>query len=67
METSDTLTRNYAVEPIHLDHRDTMDTEKTKDSHFDHRSLNGDFLEPTPMLGFLCVHRVSVVLIPVFN
>ena len=57
--------RNYSVEPIPLDHRDTMNTEKTKASLVDRRSLIGGFLEPTRSLGFLCVHRVSVVFFPV--
>ena len=45
-----------------MDHRDTMNTEKTKHSLADIRSLIGAFLEKEPALVFLCVHRVSVVL-----
>ena len=40
--------RNYSVAPILIDHRDTMNTEKTKDSLVKLRPLNGDFSEPTP-------------------
>ena len=56
------LSRNHSVAPILVDHRDTMNTEKTKDSSADIGSLIGDFPEQMPPLVFLCVHRVSVVL-----
>ena len=44
-----------------------MHTEKTKDSLGDQCLLIGDFLERTPSPVFLCVHRVSVVFLPVFT
>ena len=56
------LNRNYSVAPILVDHRDTMDTEKTKHSLCDIGSLIGDFPEQMPPLVLLCVHRASVVL-----
>ena len=56
------LSRDQSVEPIQMDHRDTMYTEKTRNSPARIGSLIGDFLDPTLSLVFLCVHRVSVVL-----
>ena len=44
-----------------------MNTEKTKNSLDVRPSLIGDFLESKPSPVFLCVHRVSVVSIPIFN
>ena len=59
------LSRNHSVGLIRLHHRDTMNTEKTKDSRDARRSPISDVLKPTPSLDFLCVHRVSVVSIRV--
>ena len=56
------LSRNNSVEPILMNHRDTMNTEKTRNSQAGIDLLIGDFLELMPSLVFLCVHRVSVVL-----
>ena len=56
------FSRDYSDEPIVVNHRDTRNTEKTKNSVADIDSLNGDFPVLTPLLVFLCVHRVSVVL-----
>ena len=36
------LIRNNSVEPMQMDHRDAMNTEKTKQSRVGHSSLNGD-------------------------
>ena len=59
------LSRNHSVESNLLDHRDTMNTEKTKNSLVAQHSLIGDFLESATSSVFLCVHRVSVVFSPV--
>ena len=42
-----------------------MNTEKTKDSLVERRSVIGEILERTLFPVFLCVHRVSVVFFPV--
>ena len=57
----DARSRNYLVEPILVDHRDTMNTEKTKHSLADIGSLMGDFSEQPPPQVFLCVYRASMV------
>ena len=57
----DPRSRNYSGEPILVDHRDTMNTEKTKHSLADLGSLMGDFSEPTPPPFF------SVFIVPLWS
>ena len=56
---------NFSVGPMQMNHRDTMNTEKTPHLPAGIGSLIRDFLESLPSLLLLCVHRVSVVQSPV--
>ena len=56
------LSRIHAVKPNFLDHRDTMDTEKTGDWRCVFLALNGDGAELMRVRVLLCVHRASVVI-----
>ena len=44
------LFRNYSVEPMQMNHRDTMHTEKTKNSPGGSGSLTGALVDPSPSL-----------------
>ena len=55
------LDRNYLVEPMPMDHRDTMNTEKTKNSLADIRSPMGDFLEQILTLVFFVRHLFKIL------